>query len=400
MNSSEPLWEDLEERERFRHGVLISLGAAGSEVDEILGYGCSRFVDVQAPSLPLDDEPFVPAWHDYVEEAAERGAFAVLRDKLVQLRFPVRRGISRDPGYRAATLRGRLPGFEKTPLELNRPEGLKLYLHETPVGRIPVLIVQDRNDFSALLCALAKRNEPHPVPESMGATLISGLNNWDRIARYRRVWKAAHPAETAGGGWPVEFSRLVARKELYQDRLIILSEGGYSGVSGERLGMPDDEWLKTSRVIRLEHECVHYFTKRVFGSMNNGVHDEFIADYAGIAAAAGAFRSDWFFLFMGLEDFPNYRRGGRLQNYLGELRCDTRPFTILMRMVKEAAENVENFETRTRAASGSGWPARTDMLLALASLNLEELASTDGERLIEGALTAVRKRRAPNLKHP
>ena len=233
------------------------------------------------------------------------------------------------------------------------------------------------------------RNEPASVPKSMGAAMVSGLNNWDRIARHRRVWEAAHPGEAAAGEWSTEFSLLIARNELYQDRLIILQEGGYSGVPAEMVGMTDKAWRKASLVIRLEHECVHYFTKRVFGSMENAVHDEFIADYAGIAAAAGSFRADWFLLFMGLEDFPNYRQGGRLQNYLGNPRPDAGVFTILKRQVKTAAENLERFETRMRAGEGAERPRRTEMILALASLHMEELASADAGRFIEERLMAI-----------
>ena len=153
--------------------------------------------------------------------------------------------------------------------------------------------------------------------------------------------------------------------------------------------MTEDAWRRTSHVIRLEHECAHYFTKRVFGSMNNAIHDEFIADYVGISAAAGVFRAAWMLVFMGLEDYPRYRPGGRLRNYLGNPPPEAGVFALLRRLVKEAAENVERFETRMRAAKGSNAPARTEMLLALAALHLEELASIDAGRLIEEQLLSL-----------
>lgn len=383
---SVPRAEDRESRECFRRGVLVSLGASGSEVDALLGYGCSRFSAKEVPLLPLTDEPFVPVWYDYDAEASGRGVFPVLREKLIQLRCPIREGISREEWYRAATLRGNFPGPEQAALAVIEPEGLKLFLHATPAGTIPVLTVRNRSDFVALVRALSMRNEPGPVPESMGAAMVSGLNNWDRIARYRRAWEAEHLAEAAAGGWPAEFSRLIPRQELYQDRLIILSEGGYSGVTADMVGMTAEAWRKASLLIRLEHECVHYFTMRVFGSMKNALHDEFIADYAGISAAAGAFRADWFLLFLGLEDYPSYRRGGRLQNYLVNPMPGARVFAILQRLVKEAAENLEDFETRMRAAKGAAAPGRTAMLLALAALHLEELASAAAGRFLEEKL--------------
>ena len=306
----------------------------------------------------------------------------VLREKLVQLCFPVRENISREEIYRAATRRGILPGPEQPFLKLRDPGDLKLLLHPTPAGTIPVLIARDRGDFVALVRALSERNEPAPVPVSMGALTVSGINNWDRIRSYRRFWEAEHPEEAAAGGWQAEFARLVPRKELYQDRLIILSEDGYSGIAPEKAGMTDNLWRKTSVDIRLEHECAHYLTKRLFGSMNKAIHDEFIADYAGIAAATGAFRADWFLLFMGLEDYPRYRQGGRLQNYLGDPPPSAAVFSLLQRIVKQAAENVERFEAQMRSKKGPTAFGRTQIFLALAGLHMEELASGEAGRLI------------------
>jgi hypothetical protein len=261
-----------------------------------------------------------------------------------------------------------------------------LFLHETPAGAIPVLTARDRQEFVALVHVLSMRNEPGPVPDSMGATMVSGLNNWDRIARHRRAWENDNPLAVAIGGWSAEFSRLISRKGLYQDRLIILSEGGYSNVSAARVGMPEEEWRRVSQLIRLEHECTHYFTRRVFGSMQNAIHDEFLADYAGIVAAFGSYRLDLFMLFMGLEDFPRYRRGGRLENYLGQPPPNARVFTILQRLLKQAAENVARWDARLREAGPGRFPGRTRMVLALAALHLEELAAAGADRLLAGKL--------------
>ena len=60
----------------------------------------------RSTALPLPDEPFVAVWERWSEEARRRGAFAVLREHLPQLRFPIRDGMSRSEDYRAATLRG------------------------------------------------------------------------------------------------------------------------------------------------------------------------------------------------------------------------------------------------------------------------------------------------------
>ena len=96
--------------------------------------------------------------------------------------------------------------------------------------------------------------------------------------------------------------------------------------------------------IRLEHECTHYFTRRLFGSAKNHLLDELIADYRGIVAAIGQFRADWFLRFMGLENYPNYRACGRLGYYRGDPPLSEQAFGLLQTLVQRAAENVERFD--------------------------------------------------------
>ena len=64
--------------------------------------------------------------------------------------------------------------------------------------------------------------------------------------------------------WAEEFKQLIHRKELYQDRFIILSDGFYSNIPASEIGLSESEWRRLSLTIRLEHECTHYFTRRIF----------------------------------------------------------------------------------------------------------------------------------------
>src|SRR5215218_2402006 len=179
--------------------------------------------------LPLPDEPFVAIWERWAEEARQRGAFAVLSENLPQLRFPIREGISGTEDYRAATLRGvppeEIPGA--TGLELERPEVVELEIHPNPAGRIPVLLVRGRAEFVALVRALGKRNEAAPIPDSQGALMVAGFNNWARIRELRSALTTATP------------------KDLYQDRFILLSDGPYSAVPASDLGLGENEWKET-----------------------------------------------------------------------------------------------------------------------------------------------------------
>ncbi|HEX8691496.1 MAG TPA: hypothetical protein VF746_03580 [Longimicrobium sp.] len=363
----------------FRAAVLAAHGARGAEVDELLAYAESAFAPAAPPAggWPLPDEPFAAAWEEYAARAADEGAAAILAGVLPQLRFPVQAGIGASDAYRAATLRGEPTAHPEGGLVFADPEGIRLFLHPTPAGRLPVVVARARADFVALLCALTRRNEPDPVPDSMGACIVGGYNNWDRVARLRRAWEAAHPAAAAAGGWAAHFrAEVVPRKELYQDRFVLLSSGPYSAVEAGALGLDGEEWPAKSLAIRLEHECAHYFTRRVWGSMRNSLHDELLADYQGIRAAEGRYRADWFLRFVGLEDPTAYREGGRLQNYRGTPPLSDGAFRVLQALVRSAAARLEAIDLlRPRGAAGPAEAARA--LGALAALSLEELASPD-----------------------
>ncbi len=75
--------------------------------------------------------------------------------------------------------------------------------------------------------------------------------------------------------------------------------------------------------------------------MRNSLLDELIADWAGITAAAGRFRADWFLRFMGLEEEGRYRAGGRLENYRGKPPLSDGAFKVLQSLVRNAARKLE-----------------------------------------------------------
>ena len=297
-----------------------------------------------------------------------------LRRRLVQLAFPVEEGISQTEAYRAATRRGEAPADGPGP-ELVNPGGIELVLHPTVAGRVPLLIAADRRDFVTLVRVFSERNEPAPVPDSMGACIVTGLNNWDRVASYRRAFEAANP-DAGEQGWLQEFrERLVPQKALYQDRFIILSRGAYSAVPAGDAGFAEDEWARLSLAIREEHECTHYFTCRVFGSMRNNLLDEIIADFAGLMATQGRYDGNLALRFFGLENHPQYREGGRLQSYLGKPPLSPAAVVVLRELVARAVRNIEAFVRIHEALRTADGTAR--MVVALTAMTLEELASPD-----------------------
>ena len=304
-------------RRALRLEVLESAGAEPALVDELLAYGeAPPGDDVSPAELPLADEPHVEAWLAYRREAREVGAEHTLKQHFAQFRFPVRTGISDDEAYRRATRKGVFeaalpfaPGAT-----FSAPDRIDIDVLPTMGGRVPVIVAADRSDFVTLVQAFTERNEPAAVPDTMGACMVRGFNNWSRIAAYRRQW-AGSVDDANDAAWAEEFRRLVSRKALYQDRFIILSRGAYSAIDADAVGLDRDDWLARSLIIRREHECTHYFTYRCLGSLRSHALDELVADFVGLVHAFGRYSADVALLFLGLERYPEYRPDGRLENY-------------------------------------------------------------------------------------
>lgn len=370
---------------------LAEAGAVGQEVDELLAYNENTF-DLthlgSSLSLPLPDEPFVACWRRWVDEASQATAqgscaFEVLRRHLPQLRFPIEKGISQSEDYRRATLQGIDPDLLEgaTGLEIEQPETIHFEIYPSLAGGLPVIEVHHRQQFEILVRALSRRNEPSPVPPAMGAQMVSGFNNWSRIHELQRQWQETPVEERTSATWGEAFAVIRQQPELYQDRFALLSDGPYSAVTASELGLTESTWRAKSLIIRREHECTHYFTRRVFGSMRNHLLDELIADFAGIMAAEGRFRGDWFLRFMGFEASGPWRPDGRLAIYRGEPALSDGAFRVLQRLTIRAAEHLERFEeSELRGRHSRGLTGR--LIIALAASSIIDLASWEGmERL-------------------
>lgn len=338
-------------------------------IDELLVYTENSFFqkNQRFEYQNLEDEPHIAAWKRYIEESESIGVFPTLKKYLVQFQFPIQENISQSEAYKNATLKGisttNMP--LATGLVLQEPNKLKLFLYPSLAGKIPVIIANNRFDFKAIVRSLTYRNEPRPMPDSMGAAMIKGLNNWNRLRQ--AIQYAPQKA-------------VLANKALYQDRIIVLSRIPYSNVSATAMNLPEEDWLDKSLSIRLEHECVHYFTLRYFGTMANNMHDEIIADYMGICSVLPQFNVQWFLRFIGLDQYPMLRKGGRIKNYLGNPPISEKAFKILQTIVKQAAENIERFD---RELGESIYQQdRKYRMISLCNLNLTEMASKDGFNLL------------------
>jgi len=259
-------------------------------------------------------------------------------------------------------------------LQLVRPDGLRLFIHPTPAGRLPVVVAEAREDFVTLVQALARHNEPEPIPASMGACILSGYSNWDRIARLRRDWEEQPSGERHPPTWEQRFREIVEDRQTYQDRFVILSAGPYSDVTATDLGRDPEQWASESLHIRLAHESTHYFTRKVMGRMRNVLTDELVADYIGIVAGTGRFRADWFLRFMGLDVGTGCRSAGRLQIYRGAPPLSEGAFFMLQMAVRRAAYNLEAFFELSGGVAPIDDAARAQTIITLTSMGLEGMA--------------------------
>ena len=291
--------------------MLRGLSRDDAAVEAVARYCANPFPPQPLPPppvFPLATEPHVADWSRYAAEAGG-DPFAYLQRSLPQLGVPIRAGISKTDAYGRVARRGE-PCLEETfgeRLRLQRPQALRLVIHQHPAGALPVLVSSERGDFETLVRALACRSEPEPISSSVNAQMVAGFINWERVQRYRDAWLAEGGSQD---GWPEEMAR-AAREESWRfyDRFMLTCERPYSDVSASQLGlaMSEADWVEKSTLLRVEHEFTHYATKRAFGAMSLHLFDETIADFMGTTLALGTFRAEWFLRFLGLEAWPAVR---------------------------------------------------------------------------------------------
>lgn len=361
-----------------RRALLAGFGAAGEVLDELTAHLENPYESFLSGSggerFPLAEEPQIEHWRRYVAEAVREGVVVALRRRFPQLAFPIVEGLSRDAVYRAATRRGEWEPARAPALALEDPAALELSVDEGPAGPVPVLVARRRADFVTLVRALTCRNEPEPVPPAMGACLVKGLADWERVARYRREWEERRGAPASEEEWAAEMAAgLAPRKELWQDRLILLSDGPYSAVPAAETGLGEEEWRRASLALRRAHEGFHYLTLRLAGAIRSHLLDEVVADFAGLTAAFGRYDARLALRFLGLDRLPEVRPDGRLAVYRGALSDGA--LAVLGRLLAAASAALEALPPEVAARAPAA--ERAGALVALAALGLDGIADSN-----------------------
>lgn len=360
---------------------LESITTDEEVISELITYTKNEFyvTNKSLKSNRTSEDIYISAWKNYKKNAEIEGVFKTLKKHLVQLQFPIKKGISLSREYKDATLKG-VPTDNMllaSGIVLNDFENLHLEIYECAAGKVPVLIVPNDEDFCSIINAFSHKNEPVNIPYSMGAAMIKGINNWSRINTLKEEWLIKNPF----GNWNLEFKKnILPRPYLYKDKLIVLSRKPYSSVSASELKISENDWMEYSIKIRLEHECTHLFTLKYFKHMANNMHDELLADYIGISKALGNYQCDWFLKFIGLENFPEYRHGARLENYLGNPSLSEKAFKVLRTIIKKAVNNLTVFDKKLGTIKSEEDKIRR--IASICMLDLISIALPSGAELL------------------
>ena len=229
-----------------------------------------------------------------------------LSKRYPQLLLPISDETRNSEAYKNAVLRG-VPLSGIPEFSLSGEDRFEIV--ETPAGKAEVLTLWDRADFEHCIRALAHRCMNAEIPETMGASTISGLINWEKIRRHKAEY-------LAGGGedWEEEFARFTKELKNYRDTIIVLSRGYYSALSPEKAGYPPEKWLELSLTIRKYHELAHFVSRALYPKHKEAVRDEVLADMNGIIAALGHFDEGLLARFLGITGEGVTH--GRLENYV------------------------------------------------------------------------------------
>lgn len=255
-----------------------------------------------------------------------------------QLTFQVEPGMSEKPEYLSVVRRGILPEHPVFPYgESGEEELLRL---ETPIGIVEALYLPDRQIFEHFVRVLAYRCEPAELPGTMGAMMISGLNNWRKIEAHKEEY-----LKRGSGDWKEEFAKFTGNKENYKDTVILVGRGSYSAISPKETGYSVEEWMKKSKIIRICHELSHVVSRKLFPENRQTVRDEVVADSIGLLAACKSYDKQLAGKLLGIHA-GRYRTGGRLENYVQQKECQE--------MAQKAEKLMEELEMFYASGSEKG----------------------------------------------
>ena len=186
--------------ESYKHTILRNYTSDSAVIDELIAYTQNKFTEHQKDNrTTIENQPLSSLSDNSLGISKYSSAFEALKTNWVKFHFPIQKGISTHPEYKQATLKG-VSVEELTiasGLQLNAPEKLELSTYNSIAGNISLLIVPCDEDFKTIIRALCHQNEPAEIPDSMGAAMIKGVINWNRILSLKEDWRKTNTT----GSW-------------------------------------------------------------------------------------------------------------------------------------------------------------------------------------------------------
>lgn len=241
-----------------------------------------------------------------IAQEAWKTTLSMLAKRFPQLYIKPEEGASQSELYRSIIRKGYR--YEGSLSHFIGSSQDSLTLEQTPVGEVTVVFLAKRADFECFYRIIACRCEPVEVPVTMGASYISGINDWSKIHAHMTAYQ-----ENGGEDYKGEFARFTAVPSNYKETLVLLSDGAYSAVSAEHTPYDGETWLRLSREIRKYHELTHFICRRLCPEKKYPIWDELLADCMGLVFATGEYSIPLAQRFLGIEN--GVYIGGRLENY-------------------------------------------------------------------------------------
>jgi hypothetical protein len=234
-----------------------------------------------------------------------------MAQRYTQLYLEPAKGMSESEIYKDIVLRGKKPdacelhGFLCSPMD-------RLYKKATPAGDAEILYLRERKDFERFIRIMMYKCEPVIIQKSMGAAIICGITNWQKIEKHQMQYLHS-------GNWDLaeEFKRFTGKKSNYLDTLIVVSYGEYSNLNYKSTLYSKEDWLNISLEIRIYHECTHYICRKLYPKLINALWDEILADCIGLLNGTGHYDASLAKALLGVSA-EGFADGGRLSNYINE----------------------------------------------------------------------------------
>jgi hypothetical protein len=121
------------------------------------------------------------------KDGSVRSTLSMLAERFPQLYLKPEAGVSQSELYRSIIRKGYR--YEGCLSHFTGSAQDSITREQTPVGEVTVVFLAERADFECFYRIMACRCEPVEVPATMGASYISGINDWSKIHAHMDAYR-------------------------------------------------------------------------------------------------------------------------------------------------------------------------------------------------------------------